>query len=101
MIAITFKDFVHNFGGFSLIFNNSVNFVFFVLFAKLIFNFNFNLVERWDGYILIWSSHPATHPTIRHITTMTSNMKQRTKTKELDELQDELDELYELDELWQ
>ena len=67
-----------------------------LLFAKLIFNFNFNLVERWDGYIIIWSSHPP----IRHITTMTSNVKQRTKTKELDELQDELDELFELYELW-
>ena len=31
-------------------------------FAKLILNFNFNLVERWDGYILIWSSHPPTQP---------------------------------------
>ena len=31
-------------------------------FAKLIFNFNFNLVERWDGYILNFPSHPATHP---------------------------------------
>ena len=30
--------------------------------AKLILNFNFNLVERWDGYILNYSSHPATHP---------------------------------------
>ena len=30
---------------------------------------------------------------------MTSKMKQRTKTKELDELQDKLDEPYELDEL--
>ena len=27
-------------------------------FAKLIFNFNFNLVDRWDAYILTWSSHP-------------------------------------------
>ena len=42
---------------------------------------------------------PTRHPTIRHITTMTSNVKLRTKTKELDELQDELDELFELDEL--
>ena len=33
-----------------------------IFFAKLIFNFNFNLVERWDGYILIWPSHPTTHP---------------------------------------
>ena len=30
---------------------------------------------------------------------MTSKVKQRTKTKELDEHQDELDEPYELDEL--
>ena len=72
-----------------------------LLFAKLIFNFNFNLVERWDGYIIIWSSHPPTQPPIRHITTMTSNVKQRTKTKELDKLKDELDEPYEhSDELW-
>ena len=64
-------------------------------FAKLILNFNFNLVERWDGYILNWSSHPP----IRESTAMTSKMKQRTKNEELDELQDKLDEPYELDEL--
>ena len=32
---------------------------------------------------------------------MTSKVKQRTKTKELDELQDELDKLFELDQLHQ
>ena len=50
------------------------------------------IVERWDGYILNWSSHPP----IRESTAMTSKMKQRTKTKELDELQDKLDEPYEI-----
>ena len=30
--------------------------------AKLIFNFNFNYVERWDGYILNVPIHPSTHP---------------------------------------
>ena len=30
--------------------------------AKLSFNFNYNLVESWDGYILNFPSHPATHP---------------------------------------
>ena len=29
-------------------------------FAKLSFNFNYNLVEIWDGYILNFPSHPAT-----------------------------------------
>ena len=51
---------------------------------------------RWLYSHLI---QPPTQPPIRHITTMTSNVKQRTKTKELDELQDELDELLEIDEL--
>ena len=54
-------------------------------FAKLILNFNFNLVERWDGYILIWSDQPAGH--LRSIG-MTYEVKQKNKTKELDELQD-------------
>ena len=26
--------------------------------AKLSFNFNYNLVESWDGYILNFPSHP-------------------------------------------
>ena len=39
------------------------------------------------------ATQPPTHPPIRHITTMTSKVKQSTKTKELDELQDEVDEL--------
>ena len=30
--------------------------------AKLSFNFNYNLVESWDGYILNFPSDPATHP---------------------------------------
>ena len=47
---------------------------------------------RWLYSHLI---QPPGHPTIRHITTMTSNVKQRTKIKELDEL----DELFEVDEL--
>ena len=32
-----------------------------LLIAKLSFNFNYNLVESWDGYILNFPSHPATH----------------------------------------
>ena len=31
------------------------------VFAKLSFNFNYNLVESWDGYILNFPSHPPTH----------------------------------------
>ena len=31
--------------------------------AKFNTNFNYNFNLSWDGYILIWSSHPATHPT--------------------------------------
>ena len=60
--------------------------------AKLIFNFNFNhsWKMRWFYSQLI---QPATHQPTREITAMTSKVKQRTKTKELDELQDELDEL--------
>ena len=49
--------------------------------------------------MVIFSFDPDTQPPIQHVTTMTSSVKQRTKTKELDELQDEIDELYELDEL--
>ena len=30
--------------------------------AKLSFNFNYNLVESLDGYILNFPSHPATNP---------------------------------------
>ena len=30
--------------------------------AKLSFNFNYNLVESWDGYILNFPSQPPTHP---------------------------------------
>ena len=67
-------------------------------FAKLIFNFNFNhsWKMRWFYSQLI---QPTTHQPTREITAMTSKVKQRTKTKELDELQDKLDEPYELDEL--
>ena len=32
------------------------------LIAKLSYNFNFNLVESWDGYILIWSTRPPPPP---------------------------------------
>ena len=32
------------------------------LIAKLSFNFNYNLVESWDGYILNFPSHPPTQP---------------------------------------
>ena len=49
--------------------------------------------------MVIFSIDPATHPPIRESTAMTSKMKQRTKNEELDELQDKLDEPYELDEL--
>ena len=31
--------------------------------AKLSFNFNYNLIESWDGYVLNFPSHPpTTHP---------------------------------------
>ena len=49
--------------------------------------------------MVILSFDLATQPPNRHITTMTSNVKQRINTKELDELQDELDELCELFDL--
>ena len=29
-----------------------------IIFAKFSFNFNYNLVESWDGYILNFPSHP-------------------------------------------
>ena len=32
--------------------------------AKLSFNFNFNLVESWDGFILYSSTQP-THPPLK------------------------------------
>ena len=44
--------------------------------AKLSFNFNFNLVERWDGYIINFPIHPPTGE-VR----MTSEMKQTTRTE--------------------
>ena len=31
------------------------------IFAKFTSNFNYNLNLSWDGYILIWSSHPPNH----------------------------------------
>ena len=37
-----------------------------VIFAKLNYNYNCNL--SWDGYILIWSSHPPNHPPTNPIT---------------------------------
>ena len=49
------------------------------IFAKLSFNFNFNLVESWDGYILIWSNHPPPSPPEKF-------GKARTETTELDQL---------------
>ena len=49
--------------------------------------------------MVIFSIDPATHPPIRESTAMTSKIKQGTKTKELEELQDKLDEPYKLDEL--
>ena len=34
-----------------------------MVFAKLSFNFNYNLVEIWDGYILNFPTHhPGTYP---------------------------------------
>ena len=35
---------------------------------KLSFNFNYNLVESWDVYILNFPSHPPTHPEKYRIT---------------------------------
>ena len=34
--------------------------------AKLSFNFNYNLNESWDGYILDFPSRPATHHPATH-----------------------------------
>ena len=33
------------------------------IFAKLIFNFNFNLVESWDSFIFNFSNHSGHPPT--------------------------------------
>ena len=33
-----------------------------IFIAKLSYNFNFNLVESWDGYILIFSNRPPPPP---------------------------------------
>ena len=35
----------------------------FIFFAKLSFNFNYNLVESWDSINFIFNTHPPTHPT--------------------------------------
>ena len=56
--------------------------VFFIIIAKLSFNFNFNLVESWDGYILSWSTTTTPTGKVReHLYT-----EARTKTMELYQL---------------
>ena len=65
--------------------------------AHLKLQLQLSLKMRWLYSHLI---QPPTHPPpIRRIKTMTFNVKQRTKSNVLDELHDELDKLYEIDEL--